>query len=132
MIEELLAFAREAYGQLTALLGACFLEKVHVTDVLTTVQMRLAFLKRHEEDACFLQLPVNEQSWIDYFHYDLGYGVISHCYLVDMPGLLAAARKRMQERGILREQRFERRDLVVGDGPGRKLAGGLAAGAFGP
>ncbi len=132
MIEELLAFAREAYGQLTALLGACFLEKVHVTDFFPTAQMRLAFLKRHEEDASFLQLPVNEQSWIDYFHYELGYGVISPCYLVDMPGLLAAARKRMQERGILREQRFERRDLVVGEGPGGNLAGGSGAEALGP
>lgn len=118
MIEELLPFVREAYGQLAAVLGSSFLEKVQVTDFFPTAQMRLAFLKRFEEGGAYLQLPEDERSWADWFHYELGYGIISPCYLVDMPGLLAAARKRMLERGILREARFDRGDLEVEDAGG--------------
>src|ERR1700754_2710082 len=50
MIDELLAFAQERYGQLATVLGASFLEEVHVTDFFPTAQMRLAFLRRLEED----------------------------------------------------------------------------------
>src|SRR5260221_10948021 len=62
MIDELLAFAQERYGQLATLLGASFLEKVHVTDFFPTAQMRLAFLRRLEEDGSYLRLPENEQN----------------------------------------------------------------------
>jgi len=118
MIDELLAFAEEAYGRLEGMLGSSFFERVSVTDFFPTAQMRLAFLKRLEEEAGrgYLQLPVDEQRWGTYFHYELGYGVISPCYLVDMPGLLAAARKRMLEQGVLREERFEKGELDVAGG----------------
>jgi glycine/D-amino acid oxidase-like deaminating enzyme len=116
MIDELLSYTHARYGQLTEIFGAPFLEAASVTDLFPTAQMRLAFLKRFEEDPHYLQLPVNEHYWSDCFHYELGYGVISPCYLVDMPGLLAAARKRMLERGILREERFVLRELEVKGG----------------
>ncbi|HXO75980.1 MAG TPA: FAD-dependent oxidoreductase [Puia sp.] len=121
MIDELLAFAQERYGQLASVLGASFLEKAHVTDFFPTAQMRLAFLRRLEEDGSYLRLPENEHNWDGCFHYELGYGIISPCYLVDLPGLLAAARKRMLGQGVLREQRFESGELEVGTVPGAEL-----------
>jgi len=114
MIDELLAFAQERYGQLATLLGASFLEKVHVTDFFPTAQMRLAFLRRLEEDDSYLRSPENEQNWDSCFHYELGYGIISPCYLVDVQGLLTASRKRMLTQGLLREDRFESGELEVG------------------
>jgi glycine/D-amino acid oxidase-like deaminating enzyme len=127
MIDELLAFAQEAYGRLGGMLGDSFWERISVTDLFPTAQMRLAFLKRLEEEAAmrgveegagraYLHLPADEQRWNACFHYELGYGVIHPCYLVDMPGLLAAARKRMREQGVLREERFEKEELQVGRG----------------
>ena len=113
MIDELLAFAQERYGQLATMLGASFLEKVHVTDFFPTAQMRLAFLRRLEEDDSYLRLPENEQNWDSCFHYELGYGIISPCYLVDVQGLLTASRKRMLKQGLLREDRFESGELEV-------------------
>jgi len=127
MIDELLAFAQERYAQLATELGASFLEQVQVADFFPTAQMRLAFLRRLEEDGSYLRLPENEQNWDSCFHYELGYGIISPCYLVDLPGLLTAARKRMQEQGILRDEHFEPKDLLVPGGPGR-LTGAPAAG----
>ncbi len=125
MIDELLAFAQERYGQLATVLGASFLEKVTVTDFFPTAQMRLAFLQRLEEDGSYLRLPENEQNWDSCFHYELGYGIISPCYLVDLPGLLTAARKRMLEQGVLREERFESGELEVGELRGAALSGGV-------
>jgi glycine/D-amino acid oxidase-like deaminating enzyme len=115
LIDELLPFIRETYGQLGSLLGGSFLEQVAVTDFFPTAQMRLAFLKRLEEDASYLQLADDEQHWAGQFRYDMGYGLISPCYLVDMQGLLAAARKRMREKGVLREEKFEREELQAGE-----------------
>ncbi len=114
MIDELLAFARERYGELTTMLGASYLEKAQVIDFFPTAQMRLAFLRRLEEDGSYLSLPANEQDWDSCFHYELGYGIISPCYLVDLPGLLTATRKRMLKQGVLREERFESGELKVG------------------
>jgi glycine/D-amino acid oxidase-like deaminating enzyme len=116
MIDQLLPFAVDAYELLAGVLGASFFSSACVTDFFPTAQMRLAFLKRLEEDGAYLQLPVDEHAWDSCFHSELGYGVIAPCYLVDMQGLLAAARARLLRLGIVREERFERGDLeVLGD-----------------
>jgi glycine/D-amino acid oxidase-like deaminating enzyme len=114
MIDELLPFAQEAYRQAGEELGMSFLQAARVVDFFPTPQMRLAFLKRVEEGGEYVGLPEDEGDWRDLFSYDFGYGWISPCYLVDMQGLLAAGRRRMAERGILRGERFEHKELVVG------------------
>lgn len=115
MIDELLPFAVDAYARLAELLGTSFCSPAGVIDFYPSAQMRLAFLKRLEEGGAYLQLPADEHTWDACFHVELGYGIIAPCYLVDMPGLLAAARTRMSTRGILREERFERAELVVAE-----------------
>jgi len=113
MIGELLPFAAKTYEEMGKTLQGTFMETVSMVDFFPTPQMRLAFLDRHREDTRYLQLPVDEHAWDRYFRYELGYGIISPCYLVDMPGVLSAARKWMQEQGVLREERFELAELVV-------------------
>jgi glycine/D-amino acid oxidase-like deaminating enzyme len=113
MIDPLLAFAREAYGRLAEVLGSAFLSPVTVIDFFPTVQMRLAFLKRIEEGGPYLQLPEDERDQLDRFQYELGYGSIGPCYLVDVPGLLDAFRRRMRGTGVLLEERFEVAELMV-------------------
>jgi len=113
MIDELMAFAREAYEGLKELLGSSFFEAASVTDFFPTAQMRLAFLQRMEEGAPFLHLPADEHAWDGVFRSDLGFGLIGPCYLVDLPGLLDAARARMLGKRFLREERFEREELIV-------------------
>jgi len=113
MIDELLDFARGAYGLLEIELGSAFMRPVTVADCFPTAQMRLAFLKRLEEGGPYLRLPEEERDLLDRFQYDLGYGIIDPCYLVDLPALLAACRQRMKIRNLLREERFEQAELVV-------------------
>jgi glycine/D-amino acid oxidase-like deaminating enzyme len=116
MIDELLPFAVEAYGRLRGLFGSSFFEPVMVTDFFPTAQMRVAFLQRLEEGGAYLRLPEDDHAWDDCFRVELGYGVIDPCWLVDVPGLLDAARQRMIASGILREDRFEIGELTVGEG----------------
>lgn len=121
MIGELLSFAQEAYGRLAGLLGSSFLSPAVVADLFPTAQMRLAFLRRLEEDAQYLRLPEDEQDLLGSFHYELGYGLISPCYFVDLPGLLTAVRQQLREKGILLEERFVPGELEPGAtaAPGR-------------
>lgn len=141
MIDELLPFAQEAYREMGERLGAgggsgvgdgvgagggfgagdgsgagtgaSFMRPVSLVDFFPTAQMRLAFLKRFEEDPQYLRLPEDEHAWDAGFRYELGYGLIGPCWLVDMPGLLGAARRRMKERGVLREERFTLEELQI-------------------
>lgn len=114
MIDELLPFVNEAYRQAGEELGGSFLRPARVVDFFPTPQMRLAFLKRLEEEPSgYLQLPEDEHHWDGMFHYELGYGMIEPCYLVDMQALLGAARRKLAERGVLRAERFELQELAV-------------------
>ena len=115
MIDELLPFAVEAYRRLEGVLSRSFLQPATVTDFFPTAQMRLAFLQRLEEGGTYLRLPEDEHAWDGVFYSELGYGVIEPCWLVDVPGLVDVARRRMVVSGGLREERFEVGELVVGE-----------------
>jgi glycine/D-amino acid oxidase-like deaminating enzyme len=125
MIGELLTYARQAYEAMDGILGGSLLEASSVIDFFPTAQMRLAFLRRLEEGGEYLQLPENEHAWDDFFHYDLGFGLIGPCFLVDVPALLGQWRQRLRGRGLLLEERFEQRELVVGGG---RLPAGVGEG----
>jgi glycine/D-amino acid oxidase-like deaminating enzyme len=114
MIDELLPFAVRAYGQLEKAFGVPLIEPSSVVDLFPTVQMRLAFLERYGEDPQYLQLPEEEHAWDAFFRYELGYGMIGPCYLVNMAGFLDSGRKRLRAAGVLLEERFDRGALVVG------------------
>jgi glycine/D-amino acid oxidase-like deaminating enzyme len=110
MIDELLPFIGEVYDPV-------FLRPVQVVDFFPTAQMRLAFVKRCEEGGEYLRLaPLEEEHrWDALFRYELGYGVIEPCYLVDMQGLLGQVRGELVARDVLREECFEAGELVVED-----------------
>ena len=113
MIDALLPFVREAYSEL----GGGLLKPVRVVDFFPTAQMRVAFVDRCAEGGDYLRLPSPsaEKEWDGVFRYELGYGVIESCYLVDMQGLLSKERDRMRVKGVLREERYEALELVVGE-----------------
>jgi len=112
MIDELLPFAQDTYATLGRDLGISCITQKEVVDFFPMPQMRHAFLDRYAEDPQYLQLPVNEDAWNDYFNVSFGYGLISPCWLVDLPGLLAAWRKRLGERSLLLEEKFDPSSVV--------------------
>ncbi|MDR3711860.1 MAG: FAD-dependent oxidoreductase [Puia sp.] len=57
--------------------------------------------------------PAREDAWSDYFRYDLGYGTISPCAIVDLHSLLAAYRKKLRDSGRLLEELFDPSALQI-------------------
>src|SRR5579859_6188220 len=128
MIDELMPFVQDAYRQIGDSLGINCIQRQSLIDFFPTPQMRLAFLKRYEEDPEYLRLPAGTASgdgnphasheaghiWDEHFRYDFGFGMIDPCYLIDLPTLLAAGRKRLIDRQSLREERFDSQALTVG------------------
>ncbi len=110
MIDELLPFVRETYDP-------GLLRPAQVLDFFPTAQMRLAFAKRREEGGEYLRLAQanEEHDWDAFFRYELGYGVIESCYLVDIRSLLEQNSRDLIARGGLRKECFEAAELVVGD-----------------
>ena len=122
MIDELLSFAMDTYAAISAGLQLNnneprlnYLKPATVIDFFPTPQMRLAFLKRLEEDPQYLALPTDEHSWNTQFRYDLGYGMITSCYLADLPHLLPAFRDRLLQKGLLRQTIFNHSSLIIED-----------------
>jgi len=113
MIDELLSFAQDAYKTVGEALHIDCLRPTRVIDFFPTAQMRLAFLDRLKEDPQYLRLPANEQDWNTSFHYELGYGEVAPCYLVDLPKLLPAARRQMLDQGALLEEHFDQQALTL-------------------
>jgi len=113
MIDELLSFAEDVYASIGSELQINCLKPARVIDFFPTPQMRLAFLKRLEEDPEYLELPADEKAWSPQFNYDLGYGMVTHCYLADLPGLLPAWRRRLVNQNLLRSSSFNLSSLVV-------------------
>lgn len=109
LIDELLPLMRDIYGGI----DAAMLRPVNVIDFFPTPQMRLAFVKRCEEGAEYLALPENDHAWDDLFRYELGYGVIQPCYLVDTQQLLSRTRREMISKGVLREEQVEAAEVII-------------------
>lgn len=95
MIEELLPFAFNAYQEIGKELGIDCIAQKNIIDCFPTAQMRLAFLERMQEDAQYLSLPTNESDYSSYLNYELGYGIIDPCYLIDLQALLSTFRKKI-------------------------------------
>lgn len=133
MIDELLPFARSAYERLGAELESLLIRPAEILDFFPTTQMRLAFLERAEEETAhdkaaggselpFLHLPSNDHEWGDRFQYELGYGMVSPCYLVDVLSLLEKMRDGLVRRGNLLQEKFEPGALHVGGKPGTEVS----------
>jgi glycine/D-amino acid oxidase-like deaminating enzyme len=116
MIDELMPFADEAYRRMGQDLGIACIEQTRIVDFFPTAQMRVAFLERLAEDPQYLELPQDQHDWRELFNYDLGYGLVGSCRLIDLPGLLAASRARLRQMGSLVEERFEQAALSVDTG----------------
>lgn len=113
IIEEVMPFAKQAYDSLGGELGITAIEQKNIVDFFPTAQMRQAFLQRYENDTQFLLLPENENQWRSYFSYDLGFGIVDPCYLVNLPALLPAYRAALKSQGVLAEEKFDTAILKI-------------------
>jgi glycine/D-amino acid oxidase-like deaminating enzyme len=106
MIDDLMPFAASAYEALGNFLRRQLISPKNTIDFFPTPQMRLAYEERWREGARYLCSPSYGQQLAEHFSYDLGYGEISPCYLIDLAVLLPAYRDRLRERNQLDEEKF--------------------------
>ena len=113
MIDDLLTILPKAYGEI----GNDLLREAQVVDFFPTPQMRLAFIKRCDERSDYLALPssiAEEHRWDSAFRYELGYGVVESCYLVDIQSVLRKVREDLKNKDALLEDCFISGELQVG------------------
>ncbi|MDP4128951.1 MAG: FAD-binding oxidoreductase [Bacteroidota bacterium] len=113
MIDELMPFAWRAYQDMGGFLQTNLITETSVIDFFPNVQMLQAFQKRSAEEPSYLTYGQNATMYNTWFRYDLGWGVIHPCYLVQTEKLLFTWRSRLLDKGSLREEEFNMDKLVV-------------------
>ncbi|HEX6915675.1 MAG TPA: FAD-binding oxidoreductase [Chitinophagaceae bacterium] len=115
MIDDLLPYARDAYGKLGEQFGLEFLHECSVLNFHSTLQMKDAFEQRVNEGEAFIRRG-NEDEWKPYLNFIYGIGEVKPAYLVDIRLLLDAWRKHLQSLGLLSEEHFDHRELEITEG----------------
>jgi glycine/D-amino acid oxidase-like deaminating enzyme len=113
MIEELLPFAENMYREMEIFLGESLVSGVTVIDFFPSVQMLQAFVDRYKEDPAFLYPGEDREKYAGSFRYELGWGSIQPCLLVDVEKLLLSWRRWLNQNGLLTESQFEFSKLMT-------------------
>jgi glycine/D-amino acid oxidase-like deaminating enzyme len=107
MIDELMAFASDCYGEMGAAMETEFIFPRSVIDFFPSAQMRNAFINRLTEDDRFLHSFPDQNHFNQYFNYDFGCGEIRPACTVNMGLLTAAMRKKLSGENAFREEVFD-------------------------
>lgn len=113
-IDRFMPFAKEAYGQWGAEIGKTILKETSILDFPVTAQMHLAFQERALEEPMLTQ-PEFTDPWRKFFDFAFPPGEIKPAYLIDIHTLLDTWRESLLQKEILREEKFDYQDLVIGD-----------------
>ena len=111
MIDELLSFLVPAYEELGKEVGIKAIDKKSLIDFHPTPQMKIAFDERVKEKADFLFQPKDQWQYQETFNYDLGFGEVDPCYVVNLKEILPAWRKKLLSNNQLLEENFEIEEL---------------------
>ena len=115
MIDELLPFAAKAYRQIGGFLQEKVMEETTVVDFFASVQMMQAFQKRYEDDPGYLLPGEDREQYAAWFRYELGWGSIQPCLLVNVETLLTSWRIWLKGNGYLEEAAFDHSKLKVNE-----------------
>jgi hypothetical protein len=113
-IEELLAFAQEAYTALGKVLDVELVKECSVLDFHPSLQMKEAFEKRLKEEPEFLHHP-SSSNWSNIFNYNYGIGEVAPCLLIDLNTLLEKWRQKLSDNNSIRNEKFEINQCEVSD-----------------
>jgi hypothetical protein len=107
MIDELIPFSVNAYGEMGSFLQKSVIDEISVIDFFPSVQMLQAFQKRFEEDPAYLIPGDDREKYASSFWYDLGWGAISPCLLVKVEKILDGWREWLKKNQLLEESVFD-------------------------
>jgi glycine/D-amino acid oxidase-like deaminating enzyme len=113
MIDELIPFAFNSYGEMGRFLDDSFIQEVTLIDLFSSVQMLQAFQKRLEEDKTYLYPGEDREKYSAWFRYDLGWGSVKPCALVNVENMLSQWRTWLKKKELLTESVFEFSDFRI-------------------
>lgn len=106
MIDELMPFAIQAYHAFGNFLGAQVVSETSLIDFFPSVQMLQAFQKRYTEGPAYLQPGKDPEKYSEWFHYELGWGSILPCQLVNVEKILTGWRSWLGKNDLMVESVF--------------------------
>jgi glycine/D-amino acid oxidase-like deaminating enzyme len=115
MIDELMPFVQQAYGEISDCLGIDCLENTRIVNLFPTPQMRNAFAERAVEEQHFLELSADDHRYRPFLEYAFGSGEIRPAYLAKLHRLLPAWREELSRSSSLIEEEFELWRLAITD-----------------
>lgn len=115
MVETLLPFAEHAYTEMGRNLGQDLITATKVFDFFSAPDRRLAFEKRSQMFAEYLQWPEDENHYRPIFNYPFGYGIVSPAYQVNVQAMKQAWQQELATKNLLLEEKFETENLVLGN-----------------
>jgi glycine/D-amino acid oxidase-like deaminating enzyme len=107
MIDELMPFALQAHREIGKFLDQKVITETSLIDFFPSVQMLQAFQKRYAEDPAYLLPGGNREKFTEWFRYDLGWGSIQPCLLVNVEKLLSGWRAWLNGNRLLLESDFD-------------------------
>lgn len=127
LAEDVIPFAASAYGELEAFLRKeglysepeALIQQLDVIDFFSSPDRRLEFEKRAAQGSPYLFWPSDENDYQPYFQYQLGYGIVSPAWQINLQALLRNWRRFLERKGRLVPESIQPSDLVF-------KAGGLA------
>lgn len=113
MIEEVMAFAWQAYKEIGEDLASSFIFEKSIIDFFPSPQMRDAFINRLASDDTYLHTYPDQNFFNHSFQQDFGCGEIRPAYLANLQLLLASWRKKLFELDSIREEKFDAAQLTL-------------------
>jgi hypothetical protein len=115
MIDELMSFASGAYDEIGRFLDDSFIKEVSLIDLFPSVQMLQAFQQRLTQDKTYLHPGEDSEKYSTWFRYQLGWGAIRPCALVNVENLLARWRTWLKKKELLIESALNLSNLQTND-----------------
>lgn len=117
LIDTILPFAVDAYREMGRELDIEAISQKKMIEFFPSAQMRIAFSERSvgEEHQPFIAVPTDQARYADDFNYELGFGEISPCYVVNLPELLLRWRQKLESENVLRNEQFDEKLLNLAD-----------------
>lgn len=115
MIDELMAYAQTAYGELSGHLGMPLMQRKRIIEFFPTPDARNVFLEKLTENDTYRHTYPDQNFFNPLLNYDFGCGEISPAFTVAVGDLLARWRVALESRKILLAETFNEQEVEVGD-----------------
>ncbi len=115
MIEELMAFAKQAYTEIGDDIGEKIFYQKNIIAFPAMPQMREAYNKRIEEENSYIKNVSGDKNFDTAFNILFGAVEIDPVWLIELHPLLNGGRKKLAEENALLEEKFEQVNLSVSE-----------------